>query len=71
MEKEKNDTFYILIFCFLLCFLTYNNIINALKYYLSDYNGHTYVYLPLFSKPTFWVGGKAVLNYHIVIFSGQ
>lgn len=60
MKKNRNDLFIILIFITLLSYLNYIYVLAALPDHLSDYNGHTYAYLPLFTRQTFWDGWKAV-----------
>ena len=60
MKKTRNDLLIIMIFITLLSYLYYIYVMSELPYYLSDYNGHTYIYLPLFNRQTFWEGWKAV-----------
>lgn len=59
MNRAKKDSFVIMLFLVLLSYLTYKYVRVELPYYLSDYNGHTYVYYPLFSKTHLWEGWKA------------
>ena len=60
MKKTKNDLLIILVFLTLLSYLTYIYVMDALTNYLTDLNGHTYVYLPLFTRQTFWEGWMVV-----------
>ena len=60
MKKNRNDLLIILIFITLLSYLNYIYVMDALSNHLSDFNGHTYVYLPLFIQPAFWEGLMAV-----------
>lgn len=50
MKKTKNESIAIMLFLVLLSYLTYQYVRAALPDQLSDYNGHTYVYYPLFSR---------------------
>lgn len=43
-----------------LAYLMYQNVISALKVPLSDFNGHTYIYLPMFKWGEWITGWKAV-----------
>ena len=54
--KKKTDNLAIMFFTVLLSYLTYVYVMKELPYYLSDYNGHTYVYYPLFSRTHFQEG---------------
>ena len=61
MKKTRNDLLIILIFITLLSYFNYIYIMAVLPDHLSDFNGHTYVYLPLFfTRQTFWEGWMAV-----------
>lgn len=62
MKKEKNDYLFMIIFAVLLSYLTYTYVLNALTGIYEDYNGHTYVYLPLFSGET-WIEGWMAVPY--------
>lgn len=68
-EKGKNDLLPVWIFGILLSYLTYAYVLNELKGILADYNGHTYVYLPLFTRET-WVQGWMAVPYcmwHLIV----
>lgn len=56
MKKNRVDLFVILIFITLLSYFNYIYVMAALPDNLSDFNGHTYIYLPLFTLQTFWDG---------------
>lgn len=60
MKKTRNDLLINLIFITLLSYLNYIYVMSVLPNYLSDYNGHTYIYLPLFSRQNFWEGWMTV-----------
>ena len=60
MKKNRNDLLIILTFITLLSYFNYVYVIAALPDFLSDYNGHTYIYLPLFTRQTFWEGWMVV-----------
>lgn len=62
MKKENHDFLAVLLFGILLSFLTYGYVLHGIKGVYSDYNGHTYVYLPMFSKET-WVEGWMMVPY--------
>lgn len=69
MKNEKNDLLAVWIFGILLSYLTYIYVLNELKEILADFNGHTYVYLPLFSREN-WVEGWMSVPYcmwHLVV----
>ena len=48
-----------MIFITLLSYFNYIYVMAVLPDIMSDYNGHTYVYLPLFTLQTFWEGWMA------------
>ena len=56
MKKNRNDLLCILIFITLLSYFNYIYVMAALPDHLSDYNAHTYIWLPLFTRQTFWEG---------------
>ena len=60
MKKNRNDLLIILIFVILLSYLNYIYVMAALQDNLSDYRAHTYSFLPLFTRQTFWQGWMAV-----------
>ncbi|MBE5868986.1 MAG: hypothetical protein E7293_08540 [Lachnospiraceae bacterium] len=64
MNPTKKDNLAAIILSVLLAYLTYLTVINQLPYILSDYNGHTYVYLPLFNPET-WIQGWKTVPYCI------
>lgn len=55
MKKEKNDLLIVCIFGVLLAYLTYAYVLISFRG-LSDYSGHTYVFIPLFTKEN-WIQG--------------
>lgn len=61
---QKRENFAAIILSIFLAYLTYVFIQNELPYILSDYNGHTYVYLPLFSREN-WIQGWKTVPYCI------
>lgn len=60
MKRNKDGDFIVISLGILLCFLIYQMVLNQLPKSLSDFNGHTYVYLPMFSKETWFQGWKTV-----------
>ena len=60
MKRTKRDNTAVIILSIFLAYLTYLFIIRELPLTLSDYNGHTHVYLPLFTGETLLQGLKAV-----------
>ena len=50
MEQNKRDNLVAIFLSILLAYLTYLVVLSELPQILSDYNGHTYVYLPMFTK---------------------
>ncbi len=60
MEHTKRDNLIPILLSIVLSYLTYLMVINQLPYTLSDYNGHTYVYLPMFTAENWLDGWKAV-----------
>ena len=56
MKKNRNDLLIILIFITLLSYFNYIYVMWALPDHLSDYNAHTYIWLPLFTRQTIWEG---------------
>lgn len=69
MKQQNRDNFYSLVLAILLSFLTYNLVLAQLPGNLSDFNGHTYVYLPLFARET-WIQGWMTVPYcmwHLIV----
>lgn len=62
MKKEKNDFLVVFIFGILLCYFSYTYVLRDLEGIYSDYNGHTYVYLPMFTTEN-WVEGWMMVPY--------
>lgn len=62
MKREKNDILAILVPGVVLSWLTYIFVLSELKGIYADFNGHTYVYLPMFTKET-WVKGWMMVPY--------
>lgn len=62
MKKEKTDFLIVGVFGILLSYLTYLYVLGQLKGIYADYNGHTYVYFPLFSRET-WAEGWMTVPY--------
>ena len=60
MKQMKRDHLVAIVLAILLAYLMYYNVIKALPALLSDYNGHTYVYLPLFTGGDWTLGWKTV-----------
>lgn len=60
MKKNRSDLLIPVIFITLLSYLNYIYVMAALPDFLSDFNGHTYVYLPLFTRKTFLEGWMTV-----------
>ena len=60
MKKNRNDLLIVLAFITLLSYFNYIYVMAALPDYLSDYNAHTYTFLPLFTRQTFWDGWVAI-----------
>ena len=62
-EKRKGtdrEDLVVILFGILLAWLIYQIVLKELPETLSDYNGHTYVYLPLFNRSTWFQGWKTV-----------
>lgn len=55
MKKEKSDLLIVCLFGALLAYLTYAYVLASF-HGLSDYSGHTYVFIPLFTKEN-WIDG--------------
>lgn len=62
MKQIKRDNFFAILFGILLAYVTYVFVLNELPKPLADFNGHTYVYLPMFNKET-WVKGWMAAPY--------
>lgn len=62
-EKRKGtdrEDLVVILFGILLAWLIYQIVLKELPETLSDYNGHTYVYLPMFNHGTWFQGWKTV-----------
>ncbi len=62
MKKEKSDLLIVLVFGIVLSYFTYVYVTGNIHGTYSDYNGHAYVYLPMFTKET-WVEGWMMVPY--------
>lgn len=60
MDRAKRENTAAIILSVFLAYLTYMFIRSELPLTLSDYNGHTYVYLPMFTGGDFIQGWKTV-----------
>ena len=60
LKQIKRDNLVVIGLAIFLAYLMYYNVINTLPNHLSDYNGHTYVYLPMFTGGDWLQGWKAV-----------
>ncbi len=49
-EKTREYPIAVVVFGILLAFLSYRTVLASLPDHLSDFNGHTYVYLPFFFR---------------------
>lgn len=59
-RKTTREDMVVILFGILLAWLIYQIVLEELPRTLSDYNGHTYVYLPMFKKETWFQGWKTV-----------
>lgn len=62
-EKKKQpdrEDMVVILFGILLAWLIFRIVLKELPETLSDYNGHTYVYLPMFNRTTWFQGWKTV-----------
>lgn len=69
MKSKKRENLSAIVLAIVLCFLTYMVIMTELPKVLSDYNGHTYVYLPMFTSGN-WVQGWKTVPYcmwHLIV----
>lgn len=68
--NEKSGNLIVLLLAVVLCWIQYSVVINELPYYLSDYNGHLYVYLPAFTESFLegWVTTPYCLWHLTVLF---
>ncbi len=62
MKNEKHDFLVVTIWGILLSYLTYLFVMNELTQTLSDFRGHTYVYLPMFYQGR-WLEGWMTVPY--------
>lgn len=60
MEQNKRNDFIVILLGVVLSHLVYLTVTSELPKTLSDYNGHVYVYLPMFKKGTWLEGWKMV-----------
>lgn len=60
MKQAKRDNLWAIVLSIILSYLIYTAIQNQLLYHLSDYYGHTYVYLSLFTGGEWIEGWRAV-----------
>lgn len=60
MKQTKRENLAAILLSILLSYLTYMIVRSELLGILSDYNGHTYVYLPMFTGENWLDGWKAV-----------
>ena len=60
MERNKRDDLLVIFLGIILAYLMYLIVLSELSRTLSDYNGHTYIYLPLFKRDSWIEGWKAV-----------
>lgn len=60
MERNKRNDLVVIFLGVILSWLTYLVVMSELPKTLADYNGHTYVYLPMFKKSTWFEGWKTV-----------
>ena len=69
MKQTKKDNLLAILLSILLSYLIYTVVRNELLGILSDYNGHTYVYLPMFTGESWIEGWKAVpyCIWHLVV----
>lgn len=68
--KKNTEDFLGICYAVVLCYFVYSIVQNQLSYILSDYNGHLYVYYPLFSKEFFIEAWQTVpyFLWHGVVF---
>lgn len=62
MEQNKKDSFFVVLFAVLQSYLIYIFVLHQLQGILADYNGHTYVYIPMYTGGT-WVEGWRTISY--------
>lgn len=60
MAKEKDDRLGVIVFGVILSYLTYIYVLKELNGIYADYNGHTYVFLPMYTKETWFNGWISV-----------
>ena len=60
MVQKKRENVTAIILSLLLAYLTYMFIMSEISQTLADYNGHTYVYLSMFTDGTWMEGWKTV-----------
>lgn len=64
MKQTKKENLLAILLSILLAYLTYLVVRSELLRTLADYNGHTYVYLPMFTGKS-WVEGLKAVPYCI------
>lgn len=62
MAKEKDDRLPFIVFGILLSYLTYIYVLKELNGIYADYNGHTYVFLRMYTKET-WLNAWISVPY--------
>ncbi len=62
MEQNKKGGFFVILFAVLQSYLTYIFVLHELQGIWADFNGHTYVYIPMYTGGT-WVEGWRTISY--------
>lgn len=60
LEKRKSENVIVIILSIILAYFTFHTVMSGLENEISDYYGHTYIYLPLFTGDNWIEGWKAV-----------
>lgn len=60
MEQKKREDGIVIVLGVVLAYLVYSVVMNQLPQTLADFNGHTYVYLPMLTQDSWVEGWKAV-----------
>lgn len=65
----KRDHLIAILLAIFLSYLTFLIVLTDLPRHLSDFNGHTYVYLPMFNTETWFQGWKTVpyCMWHLIV----
>jgi len=69
MSQEKRNNLVAIILAILLSYLTFLVVLHDLPKTLADFNGHTYVYLPMFNMEH-WIEGWKTVPYcmwHLIV----